>query len=131
VNRSLSPASTGISNEQFVSQQIEPQSASGDIHSMSRGEPGLPQSFTWSGKRLEVASIAKIWKTSIRDRGDLYLRRHWFEVFTTDGSRLKLYCERQTRNRSKPKARWWLYTIQPPTAPPTEPNASPGKPDSQ
>jgi hypothetical protein len=41
----------------------------------------------------------------------MYLRRHWFRIVTTTGERMTLYCERQTKNAKKPKARWWLYSI--------------------
>jgi hypothetical protein len=41
----------------------------------------------------------------------MYLRRHWFELLATPGERMTLYCERQARSRSKPKARWWLYKV--------------------
>jgi hypothetical protein len=42
----------------------------------------------------------------------MYLRRHWFEILTDSGMRMTIYCERQARNRGKPKARWWIYSVQ-------------------
>src|SRR5262245_26069005 len=96
---------------EFVSEPIVPDAGTADASAMSRGEPGLPRSFTWRGKHHTVAEVLSTWKTSTRERGDLYLRRHWFEIETAAGSRMTLYCERQTKNRNKPKARWWLYTI--------------------
>jgi hypothetical protein len=97
--------------EQFISEAIEPLAASGDVDAMSRGEPGVPHRFTWRSQPFEVAHVLATWKTSTRERGDLYLRRHWFHIATTCGRRMKLYCERQTKTRGKPKSRWWLYTI--------------------
>ena len=82
-----------------------------DAAAMSRGEPGLPRVFTWRGRRFDVAQVLSTWKTSTRERGELYLRRQWFEACVTTGERVTLYCERQTKNRKSPKARWWLYKI--------------------
>ena len=78
---------------------------------MARGEPGLPKAFTWRGRRFEVVRVIATWKSSTADRGEKYLRRHWFDVLAATGERLTLYCERQAHNRRRPKARWWLYTI--------------------
>jgi hypothetical protein len=97
----------------FVSEPIEPAAGTSDTTAMSRGEPGLPGRFRWRDREHVVARVIAAWKSSTRDRGELYLRRHWFEVELSDGSRAKIYCERQTKNRSKPKARWWLYTLEP------------------
>ena len=98
--------------QQFISEPIEPIAGTSDATAMSRGEPGLPGRFRWRGQEHVVARVLSTWKTSTRDRGELYLRRHWFEVELADGPRMKLYCERQTKNRAKPKARWWVYTIE-------------------
>jgi len=98
---------------EFVSEPIEPAKGSADAAAMSRGEPGVPQRFRWRGQTIEVARVLSTWKTSTRERGDLYLRRHWFEITTSCGRRMKIYCERQARNPAKPKSRWWLYTIEP------------------
>jgi phosphoribosylglycinamide formyltransferase-1 len=96
---------------EFVSEALEPEHGTADLFAMSRGEPGLPRAFQWRGTRYEIAQVAAKWKTSSRERGDLYLRRHWFEVVTTTGQRMTVYCDRQVKNRRKPKARWWLYSI--------------------
>jgi uncharacterized protein DUF6504 len=95
----------------FVSEPIVPDLGTADASAMSRGEPGLPRSFSWRANRYTVARVISKWKTSSRERGDLYLRRHWYEIETNGRLRMTLYCERQTKNRKKPKARWWLYTI--------------------
>ena len=100
--------------EEFVSEAIEPERGSFDAGAMSRGEPGLPNRFTWRGKTYVVAQVVMKWKTSSRETGgtEMYLRRHWFTVKTESGERMTLYCERQTKNMKKPKARWWLYTVE-------------------
>lgn len=97
--------------EEFVSEAIVPVAGSFDASAMSRGEPGLPAQFTWRGKTYAVARLLSTWKSSTPERGEMYLRRHWFRIETTTGKQMTLYCERQTKNRNKPKARWWLYTI--------------------
>ena len=105
--------------EQFVSEPVEPVAGRFDPGAMSRGEPGVPGRFTWRGREYVVAEVLERWKTSTPDRGEMYLRRHWFRVRTTADQRMTLYCERQTKNRNKPKARWWLYSVveaPPPTA---------------
>ncbi|MCY2950827.1 MAG: DUF6504 family protein [Planctomycetota bacterium] len=71
----------------------------------------LPAQFTWRGKRYAVRRLLSAWKTSTPDRGEMYLRRHWFRIEATTGERITLYCERQATNTKKPKTRWWLYTI--------------------
>lgn len=97
--------------EQFVSESIEPVAGTADLAGMSRGEPGLPHRFVWRGETYEVASVAETWKSSTPSAGEMYLRRHWYRIMTVSGDRMTLYCERQSKNRNKPKARWWLYSI--------------------
>jgi hypothetical protein len=97
--------------EEFISEPIVPATGSADTSAMSRGEPGLPHEFTWRGKSYTVAHRLETWKTSTPDRGELYLRRHWFRIVTVTGERMTLYCERQAKNAKKPKARWWIYSI--------------------
>jgi hypothetical protein len=110
-NRGAGMAGPPISGEAFVSEGIVPEPGSFDASAMSRGEPGLPGAFTWRGRRFQVAQVLSSWKTSTRERGELYLRRHWHEVLVASGERMTVYCERQARNRARPKARWWLYKV--------------------
>lgn len=98
-------------DEEFISEPIEPHPGTFDTHAMGRGEPGLPAVFTWRSIEYRVDRLLSTWKTSTPDMGEMYLRRHWFRIRTTSGQEMVLYCERQVRNRKKPKARWWLYTI--------------------
>jgi hypothetical protein len=97
--------------QQFVSEAITPEFGSFDASAMARGEPGVPRVFAWRGTQYVVARVLSTWKTSSTDRGDLYLRRHWYAVQTAGGQEMTLYCERQTKNHKRPKARWWLYSV--------------------
>lgn len=97
--------------EEFVSEAIVPEPGTFDAAAMARGEPGLPGAFTWRGRRYVVIKLVAGWKKTGTDRGEVYLRRHYYDVETATGERMTLYCERQTKDRKKPKARWWLYTV--------------------
>jgi phosphoribosylglycinamide formyltransferase-1 len=95
----------------FVSEPLRPAPGSGDPAAMATGVPGAPRTFTWRGASHELSTVVRAWKTSGKDRGERYLRRHWFEIVTTAGVRMTIYCERQARAAKKPKARWWVYTV--------------------
>jgi RimJ/RimL family protein N-acetyltransferase len=95
---------------QFISERISPEPGSFDIGAMSRGEPGLPKAFSWRGQRFEVAQITSTHRGMGEDRGDVYVRRHYYEVETTDALRMSLYFERNPSDRSRGKA-WWLFTL--------------------
>jgi hypothetical protein len=97
--------------EEFVGQAIEPTAGTFDASAMARGEAGVPREFAWRGVTYTLAELLSSWKGTGRDRGETYLRRHWFKLRTTGGDVMTLYCERQARNTKRPKARWWLYTI--------------------
>ena len=105
---------TGRGTEEFISEPIIPAAGTGDITAMARGEPGLPARFTWRQREYVITAVLKAWKTSSPEGGTgrLYLRKHWYTVQTDVGLQMTLYCERQTRNRRNPKARWWLYSVQ-------------------
>ena len=75
---------------------------------LSRGEPPLPREFTWHDERLVVRDVVRTWRSTITDRGDTYLAKHWFEIALEDGRVAVVYFDRKTR-RSQP--RWWLYTL--------------------
>ena len=97
--------------EQFVSEPIVPVAGTFDTRSIAIGEPGLPQRFTWRGEEYAVNEVLAVWKTSSPDStGEVYLRRHWWEVRTISGHVMKLYFERQ-KNRKNAKARWFIYTV--------------------
>ncbi|HUT58324.1 MAG TPA: DUF6504 family protein [Phycisphaerae bacterium] len=101
--------------EQFVSEPITPVPGTADVRAMARGEPGLPGRFTWRGREYRVAEVIQSWKTSGPCRsggGEVYLRRHWHKILTEPCQVMKVYCERQARSSRRPKARWWLYSIE-------------------
>ena len=97
---------------EFVSEAIVPAAGSFDASAIARGEPGAPRSFVWRGRSVVVARVRSTWKSTGKDRGEVYLRRHWFEVETEGGERMVIYCERQAKNAKKPKGRWWLYSVE-------------------
>lgn len=101
------------STDEFISEPITPVAGTADTSAMARGEPGVPGQFVWRERSYTVRRLLETWKTSTRDRGELYLRRHWYRIATTTGEQIVLYCQRQTKNRNKPKARWWIYSIKP------------------
>lgn len=93
----------------FVSQPIDPLDCAFDADVMSHGEPSLPGSFRWHDDELHVASVVRTWRSTKDDRGDTYLKRHWFECRLTDGRSAIMYFDRQARRGA---ARWWLYSIE-------------------
>jgi phosphoribosylglycinamide formyltransferase-1 len=101
-------------SEEFVSEQIEPVAGTSHTTAMSRGEPGLPGRFVWRGKEYTVIEMLQSWKQSGPCKsggGEVYLRKHWFKIKTTDGLEMTIYFERQPRSKQQSKKRWWLYTI--------------------
>lgn len=97
--------------EQFISEPITPTPGTFDTRTIAQGEPGLPHRFTWRGHEYTVDEVLTVWKTSSPDTtGEVYLRRHWWQLRTTTGHIMKLYFERQ-KNRKNAKARWFLYTM--------------------
>jgi hypothetical protein len=81
---------------------------------MTRGEPGLPQCFTWRDKEYHIAEVLEAWKEDGPCRSgstEMYLRKHWFRIATKEGPEMTLYFQRQPHSQRKSKARWWLYTI--------------------
>lgn len=92
----------------LISEAVKAASESFDPETMSHGEPALPAAFRWRGEVLAIRRTARTWKSTKTDRGDVYVKRHWYEVELDDGRRATLYFERQAK-RGQP--RWWLYTI--------------------
>lgn len=100
-------------SERFVSEAITPVVATCATEAMASGGPGLPQEFGWRGRTLRVAAVQRTWRETGPCRhgsGEQYVRRHWFEVLTTENTTLTLYFERQPRGGRK-APRWWLYSI--------------------
>jgi hypothetical protein len=93
----------------FVSEALRPVGIDFDADAMGRGEPGLPAAFEWRDQTLTIATVVRMWKGTKTDRGDVYVKRHYFDVELHDGRRATMYFERQ----AKPgQPRWWLYTIE-------------------
>jgi phosphoribosylglycinamide formyltransferase-1 len=78
---------------------------------MARGEPGVPRRFTWREQAYEIAEVERSWKelsaASSGDR-DRYVRRHVFQVVTTDGTRMRLTAVRGVPGSAP---RWKLLSI--------------------
>jgi len=99
--------------EEFVSEAIQPVAETIDVAPMAIGEPGLPRQFRWRTRTIHIARVLRTWRETgpcHHGSGEKYVRKHWFEVLTDAGERLKIYFERQARSR-KDRSRWWLYTI--------------------
>ncbi len=92
----------------FVSEAIVPVADAFDPRSISAGEPSLPPAFTWRGRSLQIAEVRRTWRGLKDDRGEMYLKRHYFEVALTDGAVAVVYFMRQAK-RGAP--RWFLYTL--------------------
>ena len=113
--------SEGVKQE-FVGEAMVPAKATSDTAAMSRGEPGLPERFTWRQAQYRIAGVLERWKTSgpcKSGAAEMYLRRHWYRVLVEPADRegdrrriLTIYCERQARSSKRPKARWWIYTAE-------------------
>jgi len=100
-------------HSQFVSAAIQPVVDTIDSTRMSIGEPGLPRQFRWGAQTIRIVSVLKTWRESgpcHHGSGERYTRKHWFEVLTDSGDRMKIYFERQARSRQF-KRRWHLFTI--------------------
>jgi hypothetical protein len=104
----LSPMS-----EQFISEPIEPLPGTASATAMTRGEPGLPGMFVWRGEEYRVAEVLDVWKQAdARDCDEKYTRKHWYRVRTVGGEVMTLYFLRQPSTSRRPKARWFLYSIE-------------------
>ena|SRR5579864_7654961 len=79
------------------------------------GEPQLPSAFTHRGETIEVRAVLRTWRSTKTDRGDVYVKRHWFEFESGDRRLMTVYFDRDAK-RNKPA--WWLYSI---AAPQREP----------
>jgi hypothetical protein len=91
----------------FVGWSIAP-AGDGFITPASGSEPPVPRAFRWDNRRFDVSAVLRSWRTTKTDRGDVYLKRHWFELETTSGEKLEVYFDREAR-RGAP--RWWLYSL--------------------
>jgi hypothetical protein len=101
---------------ELISEPITPHPGTSDTSRMGRGEPGLPSGFVWRGTSYDVLEELEAWKESSREGartgGQLYLRRHYFQLRMSDDTIWTVYCTRQTPRSGDPKKRWFLYTIE-------------------
>jgi hypothetical protein len=97
--------------KRFVSEHIQPDGGPVDVEAMARGEPGLPRAFVWRDRRYAIANVISRWRTLGEDRGDNYIRRHWYEVDTECGRRMHIYFDRNPGRSGCKRGRWWLYAV--------------------
>jgi hypothetical protein len=99
--------------EDFIGEQIKPIKGTFDTHAMAKGEPGLPKRFIWRDKEYEVQTLLEKWKEASgrKKGGEIYVRKHWYRVETTNGYIMKIYFERKAKSKTQWKTRWWLYSI--------------------
>ncbi len=99
--------------EDFVGAAIQPVRGTFDATRMSAGEPGLPRQFRYRSTTIQIARVLKTWRETgpcHHGSGERYVRKHWFEVLTDGGDRMKIYFLRQAGSQ-KTLSRWWLFTI--------------------
>lgn len=89
-------------SKQFVSQPIRPTEVTGT---------DLPHAFQWGDELLEIGAVLKTWRGAKTDRGDVYLKRHWYECELRDGRIVTVYFDRDARLGAR---RWYLYTLEEP-----------------
>ena len=96
--------------KRFASQPVEVELASPTLDSLGRLEPAAPMAVRIEGERRAVLRIVRRWRSSKNDRGDTYLKRHWFEL-AIEGASVVLYYDRAATGR---QPHWWLFTIEEP-----------------
>jgi len=100
--------------ERFVGEEMQPVAGTFDAAGMARGEPGLPLRFTWRGTEYRVVAVIEKWKSTGPCRhgsSELYVRRHWYKIRTEPPAEMTVYCDRQAKDRRRPKGRWWIYSL--------------------
>jgi len=98
----------------FISEPIKPITGEADAAAMALGEPGLPHKFLWRDVEYTVAEVLSAWRETSDCRSgspEQYVRKHWFDIRTTDGHQMRLYFDRQPRSKRDRKVRWWLHTV--------------------
>jgi hypothetical protein len=102
-----------IVRERFISEVIKPVGAAWDTSRMAVGEPGLPREFVWRGRTFGISAVFRTWRETGKCRHgspEQYVRKHWFEVATTENHTMKIYFDRHPRGGRK-HDRWWLFSI--------------------
>ena len=92
-------------NRRFVSAPLTP-SGDGFITAADGSAPPVPTAFQWKEGEFRINAVLRSWRSTKTDRGDTYLKRHWFELQTAQGATIEVYYDRESRHSP-----WWLYTI--------------------
>ena len=98
--------------DDFICELIQPVMA--EARAAKPGDPALPARFLWRGREYAVEEVLESWRETgpcTHGSGERYVRKHWFEFRTADGSLMKVYFERQPRSAREKHKRWWLHTI--------------------
>ena len=101
-------------SRQFICEPIEPELGSMDAGAMAGGGPGFPKRFMWRGAPYVLDAVVRQWRETSGCRhgsAEQYVRKHWFEIRTTDGTSMKVYFERQPRSKKDRRVRWWLHSL--------------------
>jgi len=99
-------------SKQFISEPINPNTATFDPNRMSTGEPGLPGEFEWRGNKYTVSEVLRSWRSTGPCRHgsqEQYTRRHWFEIRTETGETMRVYFDKGTRGKRKEMG-WFLHS---------------------
>ena len=91
----------------FVSAPLSP-AADGFLTEADGSAPPVPRAFSWKEGEFHVTSVLRSWRSSKTDRGDKYLKRHWFALQTEEGPVIEVYYDREARRGT---SQWWLYTV--------------------
>ena len=91
----------------FVSAPLIP-TGDGFLTAADGSAPPIPSAFAWKEGEFQVTEVLRSWRSSKNDRGDTYLKRHWFELQTAEGAKIEIYYDREAR---KGASHWWLYTV--------------------
>lgn len=101
--------------EEFISEAIEPVAAGFDTGRMAAGEPGVPQEFIWRDATIRIKRIVRGWRRTgpcTHGSGEQYVRRHYYEIETESGKRMKIYFDRRAPKGRSKDVRWWLYSLE-------------------
>lgn len=103
-----------MSEPRFVSEPIAPLRGTFDTAAIARGEPGLPEGFTWRGTERRIDEILEAGKLATPEfSGELYVRRHEWKLRMDDGSVWDVYVTRNAPKGASRRARltrWFLKT---------------------